>query len=274
MKRVGTWFFKIARILLLFYVVAIVAAFLFQSNMLFHPRVLSPDYKFQLKLPFEERRFTAGGVELHSVLVRAAGKARGLILFFHGNAGDLGDWSVVGEEIAAKVGFDVWVVDYPGFGKSGGKIESEAQLYEAASIFYQLGVKEAKGPLVLYGRSLGSSFAIRLAAENKVHALVLESPFLSMQSVASGHMPWLPIGWLLRFPLRSDLWMPKVTAPLLVLHGTADLTVPLESGKTLATLAKQARFVEVEGAAHNDVSDYDLYWTELGAFLNEITSKK
>lgn len=272
MKRVVPWIYKGARIILVLYAVALAALFFFQESMLFHPGLLEPNYKFQLSLPFEEQRFTAGGVELHSVLVRAKKQpARGLLLFFHGNAGDLGDWSLVGEGLAERTGYDAWVLDYPGFGKSGGKIRSEEQLHEIAKAFYLLGVQETRGsPLVVYGRSLGSAFAVRLAAENKVSGLVLESPFFSMASVAAVHVPWIPVSWLIQYPLRSDEWMPRVTAPVLVLHGARDIIVPVSSGKALAELAKQAKFVEVETAGHNDLDDHDEYWAALSVFLNSL----
>ncbi len=263
------WLWRILRLVLLAYLVALAGLFFFQEKLLFHPNVLQESHKFELRLAFEEKTFNVGDVRLHSVLVRAKKQpARGLLLMFHGNAGSMEGWSLAAEELAEKTGFDAWILDYPGFGKSGGSIRSEAQLHEAAKVFYELGVKEKKsGTLIVYGRSIGSGIAVRVAAENKVDGLILESPYLSIRSIAANLFPWIPVSLLLRYPLRSDEWMPKVTAPILVLHGENDTLIPIESGRELAKLNPKARFVEIPGAGHNDVGESDLYWAELGVFL-------
>jgi len=261
---------RFLRLVLIAYAVVLALVYFFQEKLLFHPGVLPADHRFTLKLSFEERLFKVKGDELHSLLVRAPKQAFGLILFFHGNAGDLSNWSLVAEELAERTSFDVWILDYPGFGKSSGTVRSEEQLHEIARAFYELGQKEAKGPLVIYGRSIGSGLAVKLAADLPIGGLVLESPYLSVRSLASELFPWLPVSLLLRYPLRSDEWMPKVSASTLVLHGARDTVIPIESGRALHSLNVKARFLEVEGAGHNDLSEFGEYWSELGSFLRSV----
>lgn len=266
--------FRILRLLLVSYAVALALVYFFQEKLLFHPSVLPVEHRFGLKLRFEERLLNVKGHELHSLLVHPPATARGLLLFFHGNAGDLSNWGLVAEELAERTGFEVLIMDYPGFGKSGGTVRGEEQLHEIARAFFELARKEAKGPLVIYGRSIGSGLAVRLAADHSlsgpVSGLVLESPYLSVRSLAAELFPWLPVSLLLRYPMRSDEWMPKVSAPTLFLHGTRDSVIPIESGRALYGLSTKARFLEVEGAGHNNLSDFGEYWSELSSFLRKL----
>lgn len=260
-----------AALLLAGYVASLALLFGFQEKLLFHPGApLDPAYSFRLSFAFEELSLDLDGARVHSLLVKAP-NPRGLLLFFHGNAGNLANWGEVGEDLADRLGWSVLVVDYPGFGKSGGSIRSETQLHEMAKAFFALAKERAGGlPLALFGRSIGSGLATRLAAEHEVKALVLESPYLSMLSLATGMFPWVPAP-VLRYPLRSDLAMPKVEAPVLILHGDADTLIPHASGQALSRLAKGGRFVTIEGGGHNDLAAFPLYWTELKRFFGAVS---
>lgn len=272
LKTAGRWLWRISRTLLVFYVLALVALYFFQEKLLFHPgETLAQDHEFRLTLPFEELRVPFDGAEVHALLVKAK-KPGGLIVYFHGNAGTLSGWAFTAEAFAERFGWNVLILDYPGFGKSGGSIRSEAQLHALAKEAFSL-AKEKAGtlPLVLYGRSIGSGLAVRLAAENKVDGLVLETPYLSMLSLAGGMFPWVP-GFVLRYPLRSDLLMPQVSCPTLILHGDQDELIPYQFGLALSKLTKDGRLVTIEGGHHNDLGDSDLFWAEAGIFLNRISA--
>lgn len=243
----------------------------FQEKLLFHPpaQPMAADFKFPFQLPHEELTVEFEGGSAHAVLAKAKG-AKGLILYFHGNAGDLRDWFDLAEDLAVRLRWDVLMVDYPGFGKSAGSIGSEAQLHAMAAAFFLKAKEKAAGrPLVLFGRSIGSGLAVRLAAENELAALVLETPYLSMESLAGGMFPWVPTA-VLRYKLRSDLWMPDVSEPVLILHGDQDELIPHASGLALSRLVKNGRFVTIEGGRHNDLGASDHYWAELGAFLSRL----
>jgi pimeloyl-ACP methyl ester carboxylesterase len=259
-----------AALLLAGYLASLALLFGFQEKLLFHPGApLDPAYSFRLSLPFEELRLELGDARVHSLLVKAR-NPRGLLLYFHGNAGNLANWGEVGEDLADRLGWSVLVVDYPGFGKSEGSIRSEAQLHEMAKAFLALAKEKAGGlPLALFGRSIGSGLATRLAAEHEVKALVLESPYLSMLSLATEMFPWVP-GFVLRYPLRSDLAMGQVKAPVLILHGDQDELIPHASGLALSKLVENGRFVTIEGGRHNDLGGSEFYWAELKAFLRRF----
>jgi fermentation-respiration switch protein FrsA (DUF1100 family) len=108
--------------------------------------------------------------------------------------------------------------------------------------------------LVLWGESLGSALAIALAADNRVGSLVLEAPFTSAVDVGAQHYWFVPVRLLMRDQFRSDLWIGKVRAPVLVVHGENDTVVPISLGERLYGLARMPRhFVRVAGAGHNDL---------------------
>ena len=264
---------RFAVIALAAYVLLLALLWGFQEKLLFHPPAepLARDFKFPFVLPHEELTVAHEGEKAHGVLAKSK-DSRGLILYFHGNAGDLRDWFDLAEHLASRLSFDVLMVDYPGFGKSEGAIRSEEQLHGMAAEFFKVAKEKAGArPLVLFGRSIGSGLAVPLAAKNYVSALVLETPYLSMESLAGGMFPWVPT-FVLRYRLRSDLWMRNVNAPVLILHGDRDELIPHASGLELSKLVKNGRFVTIEGGHHNDLGGSEFYWAELGAFFSRLAS--
>ena len=145
-------------------------------------------------------------------------------------------------------------LSYRGYGGSSGR-PTEKGLIEDARAAYAFAV--ARHPaerLVLWGESLGSALAIKLAADNPVGCLVLEAPFTSAVDVGAQHYWFVPVRLLMRDQFRSDLCIGKVRAPVLVVHGENDTIVPISLGERLYGLVRMPkRFVRVAGAGHNDL---------------------
>ena len=148
----------------------------------------------------------------------------------------------------------VLVVDYPGYGASEGRA-SEPGLYEAAERAYDAivarpGIDASR--VFIYGRSLGTAVASRLATTRPPAGLVLESPFTSARDIARRHYPLFPAA-LLRVRLDTLAVMPRIRCPVLVFHGTADRLVPAHMGRRVAEAAPgPVELVLIEGAGHND----------------------
>lgn len=255
--------------LTLSYVVVMGGMIFFQEKLIFHPSTLDADYQFNFPAPVEENFTDLAGEKIHSLYFRSSPGA-GVILYFHGNAGSLREWGYVAESLRQRTGLGVWIVDYPGFGKSEGRIRSESQLhnvglrsFEAARAALVQGQK-----LVIYGRSIGSGIAVKLAAENQCDGLILESPFYSLKSLASLYFPWIP-SFLLKYHFRSDELMPSVNCPVLIVHGDGDTIIPFSEGVRLAQLAKNITLAPVSGAGHNDLSNFRSYWDALTTFLEK-----
>lgn len=239
-----------------------------QRRLIFHPTKLPATYHFRFSVPFEEKTFEAAGLQIHGLHFRAQ-NPKGMVLYFHGNAGALDNWGYAAQEIVQKSNWDVWMIDYPGYGKSGGAIVNEAQLHEVAERFYEE-ARKVNPRIVLFGRSIGSGMAVKLASQKQIVGLILETPYISLSSLVSELLPWVP-GFLLQFTFRSDVWIGDVTAPTLVIHGTNDEVIPFLHGQKIAgMLGSRGTFVEIAGGNHNDLSLNPAYWIAIEKFLKAL----
>lgn len=178
------------------------------------------------------------------------------ILFFHGNAGSLisGAWY---SRALADAGFGLLAVDYRGYGVSKGS-PSEEGLYQDARAAVAYVTHERQVPLsriVLYGESLGTGVAVQMATEYPLGAIVLQSPYTSMEAMGELRFPWLPVHMLVVDKFDSLSKIARVHVPLLLMHGENDNVVPVQQGKTLFAAAnepKQAVYFADQG--HNDLN--------------------
>lgn len=242
--------------------------YIFQEKILFHPQPLANDYQFdfETEFGFEEVFLTAeDGSRLHSLLFGQQ-DPRGIILYFHGNAGSLAGWGAVAFDLLP-YGFEILIPDYRGYGKSSGKM-SEANFFSDAWLWYEFcRSRFPESQIVVYGRSLGTGMATQIAARNKPGLVLLESPFFNMADLARRHFPGFPHQQLLKYPFRNDKYLLEIRCPVFIIHGTADEVVPFESGKRLGTSNDdpRLRFRTIPGGGHNNLNSYPEYT----AFLNE-----
>ena len=157
------------------------------------------------------------------------------MLSFHGN----GD---VPERPATRFGFGAWATDgwgvmaiaYRGYAGSTGSPSGEGLAVDALAAYDELRRREPAAPVLVHGHSLGTWPAVSVASARPVLALYLEAPFRSMASLVADLFPWLPTALLLRDPMRSDLELPDVRAPVVIVHGEYDGLIPPASGRALA----------------------------------------
>ena len=186
------------------------------------------------------------------------GPAPGL-LWFYGNGETIGAiWPVIRDFRPSNAA--LVVVDYPGYGASGGRA-TEAGIYQAGALAYQaLASRPGVDPkrIYVYGRSLGSAVATRTAADYPAAGLILESPFTSARDMAARTYRIFPL-FLVRLQLDNVATIRRVHCPVLVFHGTADRLVPMDMGRRVAAAAPGPKeFVMIEGAGHNET--YDVGW--------------
>jgi len=221
-----------------------------QESLLFFPTRLPHDHRFSVS-DVVERPVDVDGARLSALHFRQP-NAKGLVFFLHGNGGSLEEW-VTGTEFYRRTGFDLFIIDYRGYGKSTGRIESEAQMHaDVRAAWLSIAPEYAGRKIVLYGRSLGTGLATRLATDVEAHLLVLISPYSSLRDVARDHYPWVPSA-LLRYPLRTDEWLPRVKMPVLILHGERDSVIGIAHAERLHMLVPSTEFVRLQGVDHNDV---------------------
>ena len=190
----------------------------------------------------------ADGVKIHGWWARSKG-SRLATLFLHGNAGNIGHRAPHIREIL-EAGSDVLVIDYRGYGRSQGH-PSERGLSLDADAAYDYLAAQGK-PIVLHGESLGSAVAVELATRRPVAGLVLETPFTSLRAEANTVLPIL--GPLVVWGFDSKSRIARVHAPLLVIHGDHDQTVPYRLGRELYEAAPGPKILwTVPGGDHNDL---------------------
>jgi len=257
----------VAGLLALLYAGALAAAYWRQEALLFHPDVLPAQHAFDLPDVTEVRIDVDGAVlsALHLKLPRP----KGVVFFLHGNAGCLESW-FVNAGFYRRANFDLFMIDYRGYGKSSGRIESEAQLHaDVARAWQQVAPQYAGMRRVIYGRSLGSDLAAALAAREHPDLTILASPYWSMADLARLHYPLLPAA-LLRYPLETFREVARIDGPLLLLHGDQDALIPLAHAERLQALNPRATLVSVPGAGHGDLQEFPVYTAAVAAALDAL----
>lgn len=230
---------------------------LVQERLLFHPQPLAADVRLTDEADMFERVVDVPGARL-SVLELRLPNPDGVVFFLHGNSDNLKTW-FIDASVYRRANLDLVMMDYRGFGKSSGRIESEAQLHADVEAVWQSVAARYRGKRVIaYGRSLGTGLAAAWAATHQPDLTILVSPYSSMLDLAAMHYPWVPDA-ALRYPLRSDEAVPRIHTPVMLIHGDQDGLIPLAHSQALAERAPGARLVVIAGAAHNDVHQFAAY---------------
>lgn len=243
-----------------------------QELLLFAPTVLPASQVLATAPDVHEVQVAVPGARLSALHLRLP-KPKGVVFFLHGNAGSLEDW-FVNTAFYRRANFDLFMLDYRGYGKSTGRIESEAQLHADVRAAWELVAPQYAGrKVVIYGRSLGSGLAARLAAElSGTHAVdltVLVSPYFSMAELAAEHYPWVP-QWLLRYPMHTDQVIGRIESDLLLIDAERDQLIAPRHSVALRTLAPKATLLHVAEAGHGDIHQFADYLSALERALTKL----
>ena len=236
-----------------------VAAYLLQDFFIFKPEKLKADFQFKYDAPFQELNFDIEpGVRING-LHFYRNQPAGLLLYFHGNSRSIKGWAKYAKDFY-RYNYDVVLVDYRGFGKSTGK-RSEANLLSDMQFVYNR-LKEQYGEqhLIIYGRSLGSGFAAKLASDNHPRYLILDAPYYNFVKVIERFLPFLPVRLVLRYHLRTDRWLPKVACPTYIIHGTRDWLIPIRHSERLQSInPRKITLIRIHGGGHNNLPQFEEY---------------
>jgi pimeloyl-ACP methyl ester carboxylesterase len=241
--------------------------YLMQERLIFFTRPMSEARRAQIAAG---RSFvdsvditSADGGRLHAWHVRA--DSRTLILYFGGNAEDV-SWMIdVARMRAPRL---KWLLtDYRGYGSSAGEPSERALVADALAWFDFAAARLDAERIFVFGRSLGSGLAVRVAAERPVAGVITVAPFDSLRAVAAHYYPFLPVRALLEHPFDSLELAPRVTTPLLCFVATADEVVPIEHSRRLYDAWSGPKtWVQLEGAGHNSTDDAPLLWESIERF--------
>lgn len=239
----------------------------FQERLIFFPEKLPIHHFFRFNEKFEELNFHPEENVTINALLFYADSPKGLIIYFHGNAGSLNSWGEVAKDLIP-FNYDVLIADFRGYGKSTGVIENEEQLHKDATFVYnEMMKKYPEQKMIVYGRSLGSGIASKLSAAFSPSALILETPFYSMTDIARTYYPVLPASLILKYKFENYAWLQKANCPVYLIHGTKDEIVPYNSSSRLAGISAKIKLFTIEGGAHNNLSDFPEYHASLKSIL-------
>lgn len=238
--------------------------FLLQEKLIFLPTQLPQDYIYNFERPYDEFFIeTADGARLNALRF-TVDDPKGIVLYYHGNAGDLSRWGEI-TSFFLQFEYEVLVMDYRTYGKSTGKL-GEEQLYKDASLFYSKAAEWfPEDQIVVYGRSLGSTFATHVASENTPKQLILESPFLSLEAIAKKRYWFLPVKPILKYTFPTSEKIKEIKSPITIFHGTDDGVVPYENGEMLQKIPSKTscKLVTVPKGSHNDLINFSEYHEEI-----------
>ncbi len=240
-----------------------------QERLIFFPEKLPVDHQFSFRQHFEELWLEAeDGVKLHALLFQKA-EPKGVVLFFHGNAGSLDSWGSLAP-LFLENGYDVCFLDYRGYGKSQGKIKSESQLIADAQLAYDWVKKRyPDAPLVICGTSIGTGIATQIAAHNAADLLLLTSPYAGLQDLIREKFSIVP-PFLIKYKLMSREFVNQVDCPIVVFHGQKDELIPPTHALALKEAREDIQLQIFPRAGHNDISSDPAYVEALTEVLQGL----
>jgi pimeloyl-ACP methyl ester carboxylesterase len=233
--------------------------YLVQERLIFKPEKLDQDFIYKYDTPFKELFFDVEpGVRING-LHFIVNKPHGLILYFHGNSRSIKGWAKYARDFF-RYNYDVVLVDYRGFGKSTGKRSEDLMLKDMQFVYDTLAIQYTEHHIIVYGRSLGSGFAAKIASDNKPRYLILDAPYYSFTKAIERFLPILPIRFILRFQLRTDKWIRHVNCHTYIIHGTKDRLLPISNSQKLQALNPgKITLIRIHGGGHNNLPTFNEY---------------
>lgn len=239
-----------------------------QENALFRPETMPLHTPYAFTVPHKEINIAFNEQTNISIVQFTAGATpKGVVLYFHGNRKNISRFAKFAPNFT-KNGYEVWMVDYPGYGKSTGPM-SEQRLYDFADQLYKLAAARfAKDSIVIYGKSLGSGIAAWLASRKNCRQLILETPYYSITSLCQRYFPIYPVSRMIHYKIPTYEYLQQVIVPITIIHGTSDGVIPYSNAARLKPYLKPAdKFITIDGGSHNDLNDYPLFHQALDSLL-------
>ena len=263
-KKTGYWAWRV----FLFYIITGTILYFMQEFLLFRPKKLAADYKYSFTVPFKQIDLAVNADKNLSIVQFTVPDSirKGIVLYFHGNRGNINRYAPFAQ-LFTKNNYEVWMIDYPGYGKSTGK-RTEQILYDDAHLFYKMAHSIiASDSIIIYGKSLGSAIATELASSKDCKQLILECPYYSMSKLAGHYFFMFPTGPMMKFELPTYQYLATVQAPVTILHGTKDGVIPYKHAVWLSEVKKGIELVTIEKGGHNDLADYPVFTEKIDSLL-------
>ena len=257
-------------IVLIAYVVISITLYYLQDYFLFKPEKLPEDFQFfyenqDIK---EYNLETRDGATINGILFKPKVKSKGIVLYLKGNSKSIKGWGKFAVDFT-RHGYNVLMVDYRGFGKSTGRRSQKAIKRDLQIIYNKIKEQTVEDRIIVYGRSLGSGFAAKLASMNHPKMLVLDTPYYSLTKVTARYMPFMPLSVLIKYPLPTYKWLKYVQCPIHIIHGTNDKLIPYKTSVKLSQVnPKRTKLHSVIGGGHKNLNNFESYHKMIHEILN------
>ncbi len=251
------------------YLLLSIIFYVLQDYFFFRPEKLPKHFRYRYPFPFEEVNFEMeDGGQVNGIHFKVP-NSKGVVFYFKGNSRSIKGWGKFARDFVSK-GYDFFMVDYRGFGKSRGR-RTESILYNDAQHVYKwLARQYAEERIIIYGRSMGSGIATRIASWNNPRMLILDSPYYSFFHQIYRYGFFLPIRWLLRYHIRTDQFIKKVSCPVFLIHGRKDRLIPFRHSEMLKAAAPRRSLVyAIDEGGHNNLPSFPEYHEILYDILND-----
>ncbi len=257
------------KVIVLIYCLVGIALFYLQDFFLFHPQALARNYQYSFTTPFAEVDIPFNKTDtLNMVQFFPANTVRrGVVIYFHGNKENINRYAKFASDFTRR-GYEVWMADYPGFGKTVG-VRNEKVLYQQAEQVYKMAASKYKmDSIVIYGKSFGTGIAAYVASVNNCRRLILETPYYSIPALFSCYAFIYPTTRMSNYKIPTNEFLKEVTAPVTIFHGTNDGVIPYRCAAKLKTVLKSSdHFITIENGTHHNLNEFPLYQQKLDSLL-------
>jgi hypothetical protein len=265
------WLYLLIVVLAAYIIISIVLYYV-QDYFLFKPEKLSKDFQFYYdnQETKEYNLETRDGATINGLLFKPKNESKGVVLYLKGNSKSIKGWGKFAVDFT-RHGYSVLMVDYRGFGKSTGRRSQKAIKRDLQEIYNLIKEKATEERIIVYGRSLGSGFAAKLASMNNPRMLILDAPYYSLTKVTGRYMPFMPLSILMKYPLPTYKWLKYVQCPIHIIHGTDDKLIPFKTSVKLSQIKpKITRLYTVIGGGHKNLNNFESYHKMLGEIINSV----
>jgi pimeloyl-ACP methyl ester carboxylesterase len=260
---------RTGKILIVAYVIICILLFFFQERLIFLPEKLDKNFKFVFDQNFKEINIRARDGKFLNGILFTSDSSKGLIFYLHGNAGSVNSWGEAAKRYTA-LKYDVFMLDYRGYGKSEGSIHNQNQFHDDIQIAYdEMKKKYKENSIVVLGYSVGTGPAAKLASMNHPRLLILQAPYYSVTDMMRHTYRIIPT-FLLKYKFDTYQCIQECKMPITIFHGNEDEVIYYNSSIRLKEFLKKTdTLVTLNGQGHNGITDNPQYIDAIGKILDE-----
>jgi alpha-beta hydrolase superfamily lysophospholipase len=264
-KKVFRWL----KVLVLLYSIIGIVLFYVQDSILFHPEQYAAGHVYNFDMPFKEVNIAFNEQDTVNMLqfFPSGSIRKGVVLYYHGNKQNIERYAKFVAAFTAQ-GYEVWMEDYPGYGKSTGKRTEQKILYQALEIEKMAAAKYGKDSIILYGKSFGTGVAAYVASQSNCKRLILETPYYSIPDLFAAYTFIYPTQRIITYKIPTYEYLQNINCPITIFHGTDDWVIPYRCAIQLKKFLKPTdEFITIEKGTHHNLAGFDLYKRKLDSLL-------